>query len=127
MTSGKRRDVLASAPANLAVPPALEAAMAFPSKQQQPPLPLARQLTDHPNSLGPAMSDYAARRSAWIAAHLGFPNFVAPERPRVLVVTNSSPRRCSDHVLLRAFKSKADYCRVHGSTSSIATRFQHLL
>ncbi|XBI12589.1 hypothetical protein VPH35_139444 [Triticum aestivum] len=43
---------------------------------------------------------------------------VAPERPRVHMVTGSSPRRCTepegDHVLLRAFKNKADYCRVHG-------------
>jgi xyloglucan 6-xylosyltransferase len=35
----------------------------------------------------------------------------------VLVVIGSSPRQCSDpngkHLLLQAFKNKADYCRVH--------------
>ncbi|KAI4970422.1 hypothetical protein ZWY2020_001336 [Hordeum vulgare] len=57
-----------------------------PSERGQP----LRQLTDRPYSLG----------------------------PNVLMVTGSSPRRCKeaegDHVLLRAFKNKADYCRVHG-------------
>jgi xyloglucan 6-xylosyltransferase len=114
----KRRDVPASAPANLAPPPPPpEAAVAVPSEEQQQ-LPPVRQLTDGPYSLGPAVPDYDARRAAWLGAHPGFPAFVAPDRPRVLVVTGSSPRRCSDpegdHVLLRAFKNKADYCRVHG-------------
>uniref|UniRef100_A0ACD5WQ23 Uncharacterized protein n=1 Tax=Avena sativa TaxID=4498 RepID=A0ACD5WQ23_AVESA len=83
--------------------------------EEQPPL---RQLTDRPYTLGPAVRDYDARRAAWLTAHPRFPAFVAPRRPRVLVITGSSPRRCSsrdgDHMLLRAFKNKADYCRVHG-------------
>ncbi|KAE8770130.1 putative glycosyltransferase 4 [Hordeum vulgare] len=86
-----------------------------PSESEEQPL---RQLTDRPYSLGPNVSDYDARRAAWLAAHPRFPAMVAPERPRVLMVTGSSPRRCKeaegDHVLLRAFKNKADYCRVHG-------------
>jgi xyloglucan 6-xylosyltransferase len=77
-----------------------------------------RQLTDPPYTLGPSVRDYDGRRAAWLAAHPRFPATVAPERPRVMVVTGSSPRRCSnpdgDHLLLRAFKNKADYCRVHG-------------
>jgi xyloglucan 6-xylosyltransferase len=77
-----------------------------------------RQLTDRPYTLGAAVSDYDAHRAAWLAAHPRFPASVAPGRPRVLVVTGSSPRRCSrpdgDQLLLRAFKNKADYCRVHG-------------
>lgn len=109
------RDVVASAPAN--APPKL--AVAVPSEEQpREKLPPLRQLTDKPYTLGPGVTDYDARRAAWLAAHPGFPALVAPGRPRVLVVTGSSPRRCSnpegDHVLLRAFKNKADYCRVHG-------------
>ncbi|VAI06474.1 unnamed protein product [Triticum turgidum subsp. durum] len=63
---------------------ALATAVAAVPSEEQQQLPPLRQLTDRPYSLGP----------------------------------NSSPRRCKDpegdHVLLRAFKNKADYCRVHG-------------
>jgi xyloglucan 6-xylosyltransferase len=80
-------------------------------------LPPPRQLTDPPYSLGRAILDYDARRSAWLAAHPELPARVG-RRPRVLVVTGSAPARCpdadGDHLLLRAFKNKADYCRVHG-------------
>jgi xyloglucan 6-xylosyltransferase len=81
-------------------------------------LPPPRQLTDPPYTLGAAVSNYDARRARWLHDNPRFPAFVAPGRPRVLVVTGSSPRRCGnadgDHVLLRAFKNKVDYCRVHG-------------
>ncbi|KAF8721534.1 hypothetical protein HU200_023041 [Digitaria exilis] len=81
-------------------------------------LPPPRQLTDPPYSLGPSVSDYDARRAKWLRDHPHFPASVSPGRPRVLVVTGSSPRSCGnaggDHVLLRAFKNKVDYCRVHG-------------
>ena len=81
-------------------------------------LPPPRQLTDPPYSLGRAILDYDARRSAWLAAH---PEVqvqpAAGRRPRLLVVTGSAPARCpdpdGDHLLLRAFKNKADYCRVY--------------
>ncbi|EES00270.1 probable glycosyltransferase 5 [Sorghum bicolor] len=82
-------------------------------------LPPPRQLTDPPYSLGRVILDYDARRSAWLAAHPEFqPAAAGRPRPRVLVVTGSAPARCpdpdGDHLLLRAFKNKADYCRVHG-------------
>ncbi|CAL4967476.1 unnamed protein product [Urochloa decumbens] len=83
-----------------------------------PPPPPPRQLTDPPLSLGPVAPDYDERRAKWLRDNPRFPAFVAPGRPRVLVVSGSSPRRCSvpdgDHMLLRAFKNKVDYCRVHG-------------
>jgi xyloglucan 6-xylosyltransferase len=85
--------------------------------EEQRRLPPPRQLTDPPYALGPTVG-YDARRAQWLRDNPRFPAFVAPGRPRVLVVTGSSPRRCSDpdgeHLLLRAFKNKADYCRVHG-------------
>jgi xyloglucan 6-xylosyltransferase len=75
-------------------------------------------LTDAPYSLGPTVSDYDTRRAKWLRDHPGFPATVAQGRPRVLMVTGSSPRQCSEpegeHVLLRALKNKVDYCRVHG-------------
>ncbi|KAG2552514.1 probable glycosyltransferase 4 [Panicum virgatum] len=87
-------------------------------EQQRPqPPPPPRQLTDPPHSLGPVPTDYDERRAQWLRDNPRFPALVAPGRPRVLVVTGSSPRRCSapdgDHLLLRAFKNKVDYCRVH--------------
>ncbi|KQK22017.1 hypothetical protein BRADI_1g64570v3 [Brachypodium distachyon] len=85
---------------------------------QEQRLPPLRQLTDRPYSLGPSVPGYDARRAEWLAAHPGFPASVAQGRPRVLVVTGSAPRACKDptgdHLLLRAFKNKVDYCRVHG-------------
>ncbi|GJN08093.1 hypothetical protein PR202_ga25982 [Eleusine coracana subsp. coracana] len=87
-------------------------------EQQQRRLPPPRQLTDEPYSLGPSVTDYDSRRAQWLRDHPQFPATIAQGRPRVLVVTGSSPRRCSDpegdHVLLRSFKNKADYCRIHG-------------
>uniref|UniRef100_A0ACD5XK38 Uncharacterized protein n=1 Tax=Avena sativa TaxID=4498 RepID=A0ACD5XK38_AVESA len=82
-------------------------------------LPPPRQLGDPAYSLGRTIPDYDARRSAWLATHPEFPARVHPAgRPRVLLVTGSAPYRCpdpdGDHLLLRAFKNKADYCRVHG-------------
>ncbi|KAL6648273.1 hypothetical protein ACP70R_012497 [Stipagrostis hirtigluma subsp. patula] len=98
------------------LPPSPAVDVDIDEEQRLPPL---RQLTDRPYSLGPAVSDYDARRARWLRDHPLFPAFVSPGRPRVLVVTGSSPRGCGgttdgDHVLLRAFKNKVDYCRVHG-------------
>ncbi|TVU47330.1 hypothetical protein EJB05_06926, partial [Eragrostis curvula] len=105
----------------LAVPPRIHIASSeVDGDKEQQQLPPLRQLTDAPYSLGPTVSDYDARRAKWLQDHPGFPAFVAPGRPRVLMVTGSSPHRCGgstgggDHMLLRAFKNKVDYCRVHG-------------
>jgi xyloglucan 6-xylosyltransferase len=114
-----RHDEPSSAPTadgRTSTPPVLAGAKSDDEEQRLPP---PRQLTDPPYSLGTAVSDYDARRAKWLRDNPRFPAFVAPGRPRVLVVTGSAPRRCGgaddgDHVLLRAFKNKVDYCRVHG-------------
>uniref|UniRef100_A0ACD5XJS8 Uncharacterized protein n=1 Tax=Avena sativa TaxID=4498 RepID=A0ACD5XJS8_AVESA len=119
--SDSDRDILAArAPANIAPPEAAVAAVHIEEKRrvEQQPIPPVRPQTDRPYSLGPAVPYYDALRAAWLTAHPRFPAYVAPDRPRVMVVTGSSPHRCSDpegdRMLLRAFKNKADYCRVHG-------------
>ncbi|XP_051230757.1 probable glycosyltransferase 4 [Lolium perenne] len=108
-------DVPASAPANLAPPSTPEAAVVGHVEEQRREEPKSLPPVRH---LGPAVPYYDALRAAWLAAHPRFPAYVAPDRPRVLVVTGSSAHRCSDpegdHMLLRAFKNKADYCRIHG-------------
>lgn len=55
------------------------------------------------------------KRQEWLKLH---PSFVAGVRERVLMVTGSQPAACrnpiGDHLLLRFFKNKVDYCRIHG-------------
>ncbi|XP_008790864.1 probable xyloglucan 6-xylosyltransferase 1 [Phoenix dactylifera] len=71
-----------------------------------------------PYSLGPKISDWDEQRAAWLRRHPESPNFWGPNKPRVLLVTGSSPKPCEnpvgDHYLLKSIKNKIDYCRVHG-------------
>ncbi|KAG9139666.1 hypothetical protein Leryth_020094 [Lithospermum erythrorhizon] len=69
-------------------------------------------------SLGPKIHDWDEQRGQWLKKHLDFPNFIMPNKPRVLLVTGSSPKPCEnpvgDHYLLKSIKNKIDYCRLHG-------------
>ncbi|XP_010943187.1 galactomannan galactosyltransferase 1 [Elaeis guineensis] len=60
------------------------------------------------------ISDWDAKRRQWLRLHPWFS--ATPDR--ILMVTGSKPGRCSnptgDHLLLRFYKNKADYCRIHG-------------
>ncbi|KAK8959854.1 putative glycosyltransferase 2 [Platanthera guangdongensis] len=71
-----------------------------------------------PYSLGPKISDWDEQRAKWLKSHPETPNFLTPAKPRVLLVTGSSPKSCEnpvgDHYLLKSIKNKIDYCRVHG-------------
>ncbi|KAI5349518.1 hypothetical protein L3X38_002406 [Prunus dulcis] len=71
-----------------------------------------------PYSLGPKISDWDEQRSDWLKKNPSFPNFLGPNKPRVLLVTGSSPKPCEnpvgDHYLLKSIKNKIDYCRIHG-------------
>ncbi|VFQ58337.1 unnamed protein product [Cuscuta campestris] len=64
----------------------------------------------------PAVVEWDKKRTEWLNRH---PSFAAPgARNRVLVLTGSQPDPCKgpagDHLLLRLFKNKVDYCRIHG-------------
>ncbi|XP_044502637.1 xyloglucan 6-xylosyltransferase 2-like [Mangifera indica] len=69
-------------------------------------------------SLGPKISDWDERKLKWLKDNSKFSNFVGDKKPRVLLVTGSSPRACEnpvgDHYLLKSVKNKIDYCRIHG-------------
>lgn len=69
-------------------------------------------------SLGPKISDWDEQRKKWLENNPEFPNYVQPGKPRVLLVTGSSPKPCEnpvgDHYLLKSIKNKIDYCRIHG-------------
>ncbi|KAF2289180.1 hypothetical protein GH714_029250 [Hevea brasiliensis] len=71
-----------------------------------------------PYSLGPKISDWDVQRAEWLRKNPNFPNFIGPNKPRVLLVTGSSPKPCEnpvgDHYLLKSIKNKIDYCRLHG-------------
>ncbi|KAL6008472.1 Xyloglucan 6-xylosyltransferase 2 [Asimina triloba] len=71
-----------------------------------------------PYSLGPKISDWDEQRGEWLQKHPAFPNFIGAGKPRVLLVTGSSPKACEnpvgDHYLLKSIKNKIDYCRLHG-------------
>lgn len=46
-----------------------------------------------PYTLGPKISDWDEQRSEWLAKNPSFPNFIGPNKPRVLLVTGSAPNR----------------------------------
>ncbi|XP_057784420.1 glycosyltransferase 6-like [Salvia miltiorrhiza] len=60
-----------------------------------------------------AESEWDEKRDEWLKVH---PQFSKSEN-RVFVITGSQPSPCSnpsgDHLLLRFFKNKVDYCRIH--------------
>jgi len=73
---------------------------------------------NEPYRLGPKISTWDEQRSRWLRKNPNLPNFVRPDKPRVLLVTGSSPKPCEnpvgDHYLLKSIKNKIDYCRLHG-------------
>lgn len=71
-----------------------------------------------PYTLGPKISNWDEQRASWLSNNPDYPNFIGPNKPRVLLVTGSSPKPCEnpvgDHYLVKSIKNKIDYCRVHG-------------
>ncbi|KAK9749593.1 hypothetical protein RND81_02G136800 [Saponaria officinalis] len=60
------------------------------------------------------IKNWDEKRQQWLAAH---PSYIGSVE-RVMMVTGSQPTPCKapdgDHLQLRLFKNKADYCRIHG-------------
>ncbi|XP_061341274.1 glycosyltransferase 6-like [Gastrolobium bilobum] len=65
-------------------------------------------------SIEKPLKKWDEKRSEWLRLH---PHLVAGARHRILLVTGSQPKPCEnrigDHLLLRCFKNKVDYCRIH--------------
>lgn len=61
------------------------------------------------------IKNWDEKRQEWLKSH---PTFKPGSDERVLVISGSQSRPCSnpigDHLLLRFFKNKVDYCRIHG-------------
>ncbi|KAH7850656.1 hypothetical protein Vadar_001038 [Vaccinium darrowii] len=61
-------------------------------------------------SIDEPMEKWDEKRREWLESH---PSFAGPDR--VLLLTGSQPSPClEDHLLLRLFKNKVDYCRING-------------
>ncbi|KAF7851432.1 hypothetical protein BT93_L3939 [Corymbia citriodora subsp. variegata] len=62
------------------------------------------------------MTGWDEKRREWLRQHPSLAS--GGSRERVLLVTGSQPSPCKnkigDHLLLRLFKNKVDYCRLHG-------------
>ncbi|KAL5732191.1 hypothetical protein ACHQM5_004838 [Ranunculus cassubicifolius] len=63
----------------------------------------------------PVMRDWDQKRTHWLNQH---PEFAIGVQDRILMVSGSQTTPCKnpigDHLLLRFFKNKVDYCRIHG-------------
>ncbi|CAI9111252.1 OLC1v1011430C1 [Oldenlandia corymbosa var. corymbosa] len=66
-------------------------------------------------TLGTPIENWDRKRKLWLKLH---PTFSGRAENRILIVTGSQPAPCKnpigDHLLLRCFKNKADYSRIHG-------------
>ncbi|TKY55600.1 Glycosyltransferase 6 [Spatholobus suberectus] len=66
-------------------------------------------------SIEKPLNNWDEKRSEWLRLH---PRSAAAARRSILLVTGSQPSPCKnsvgDHLLLRCFKNKVDYCRIHG-------------
>ncbi|XP_062155890.1 glycosyltransferase 6-like [Alnus glutinosa] len=66
-------------------------------------------------SVDKTVKNWDEKRSHWLKRH---PSLAAGSRNRILVITGSQASPCKnpigDHLLLRLFKNKLDYCRIHG-------------
>ncbi|RAL46664.1 hypothetical protein DM860_004943 [Cuscuta australis] len=80
--------------------------------------PPARNFYDDPDlsyTIDKPVRNWDEKRREWLKQH---PSFIPGSENRVLVVTGSQATPCKnqvgDHLLLRLFKNKVDYCRIHG-------------
>ncbi|XP_074308873.1 putative glycosyltransferase 7 [Silene latifolia] len=60
------------------------------------------------------IKNWDEKRKHWLATHPAF----SGSKERIMMVTGTQPTPCKkpdgDHLLLRLFKNKVDYCRIHG-------------
>ncbi|CAI9111251.1 OLC1v1011429C1 [Oldenlandia corymbosa var. corymbosa] len=70
------------------------------------------------------IKDWDAKRKEWLRLH---PTFIPGAQNRILLLTGSQPWPCKnpsgDHLLLRCFKNKVDYARIHGYEIFYANAF----
>ncbi|KAL8231218.1 hypothetical protein R6Q57_000996 [Mikania cordata] len=66
-------------------------------------------------TLDKPIKNWDEKRAEWLKQHH---SFLSGSEERVIVVSGSQPGPCrnpiGDHMLLKFFKNKVDYCRIHG-------------
>nr|XP_010919073.1 galactomannan galactosyltransferase 1-like [Elaeis guineensis] len=78
---------------------------------------------------GGHLSDWDAKRRHWLRLHPNPSSSAKEKDERILMVSASHPSPCrnldGDHLLLRFYKNKADYCRIHGHDLFYNTALLH--
>ncbi|KAK6923162.1 Glycosyltransferase 34 [Dillenia turbinata] len=84
-------------------------------RRQDPPSPTFYDDPTLSYSFTRPIKNWDRKRKEWLQHH---PSYAAGVSNRVLLVTGSQPSPCKnpggDNFLLRSFKNKVDYCRIHG-------------
>ncbi|CAO2828162.1 unnamed protein product [Amaranthus hypochondriacus] len=100
----------------LTSPPSLPSSFSSSLPSLPPPKPDPTTFYDDPDlgyTIDTRVQNWDDKRQQWLNLH---PEFSGSER--VVMVTGSQPDPCKnplgDHILLRSFKNKVDYCRIHG-------------
>ncbi|PWA55684.1 Galactosyl transferase [Artemisia annua] len=83
--------------------------------QSDPP---ASTFYDDPNfgyTIDESIKNWDQKRQVWLELH---PSFKPKSHDRVFIITGSQSTPCTgpsgDHILLRTYRNKVDYCRIHG-------------
>ncbi|KAL3526899.1 hypothetical protein ACH5RR_011555 [Cinchona calisaya] len=88
---------------------------AGPSRNYDPPDPTFYDDPELSYTIEKTTKNWDEKRRDWLRKH---PSFIAGASDRILMLTGSQAKPCKnpigDHLLLRFFKNKVDYCRIHG-------------
>ncbi|XP_060192257.1 putative glycosyltransferase 7 [Lycium barbarum] len=80
-----------------------------------PPDPTFYDDPDSGYTMEKPIKNWDEKRRQWLKLH---PSFIPGSETRILMVSGSQSTPCKnpigDHLLLRFFKNKVDYCRIHG-------------
>lgn len=94
--------------------------------------PLNTTFYDDPSlsySIEKPMENWDEKRREWLKDHPSYATADGGSGDRVLLLTGSQPSPCSnptgDHLLLRLFKNKVDYCRINGYDIFYGNTFLH--
>lgn len=85
------------------------------NRTHDPPEPTFYDDPELSYTLDKPIDNWDDKRKSWLKLH---PSFADNVEDRILLLTGSQASPCKspigDHLLLRGFKNKADYCRIHG-------------
>ncbi|GAA0179344.1 transferase [Lithospermum erythrorhizon] len=105
-----------SEPTMFSYPNIIYSSMLSLNRSHDPPEPTFYDDPELSYTIDKPMRNWDTKRRDWLKLHPTFSS--SSSNPRVLLLTGSQPSPCSnpfgDSLLLRCFKNKVDYCRMHG-------------